>query len=260
MEKWGPQNMALRSAVISKVLRLEQTSSSALRAVFRIFKPNSKTLGNTSSALPFKAKIDILYDLEELDSTQYSHLIKLMEIRNQFAHNPNATSFSCFEEINKDIFKYLLRHSPEELKKEDIEKQLLAAFNELFMVTAGNLLAIEIEYGNGLRKQLRQHVNDAVVENLDQIWKKAMDKMKGEQMPIYQYLSLTTDEETLDSFYNYFRIAMHEYGSDVLSKVDIDKMDVFKTKEHLKETLARMKKEKKIAAEEIDSESKENSN
>jgi hypothetical protein len=173
-----------------------------------------------------------------------------MEIRNQFAHNPNAISLRCFEEINKDIYKYLLRHAPGELQKEDIETQLLAAFNELFKITAGNLLAIEIEYGNGLRKQLRQHVNDAVVENLDQIWRQAMDKMKGEQIPVYQFLSLTTDEETLDSFYNYFRIAMHEFGSEVLSKVDIEKKDIFKTKEHFKETLARVRKEKKIVTEE----------
>src|ERR1700733_14383622 len=97
MEQWEPQNMALRSAVISKVLRLEQTSSSALRAVFRMFKQDSKTLGNSSSALPFKSKIDLLYDLEELDKIEYTHLLKLMEVRNQFAHNPNAVSFRSFE-------------------------------------------------------------------------------------------------------------------------------------------------------------------
>jgi hypothetical protein len=247
MEKWGPQNMALRSSVISKVLRLEQTSSSALRAVFRIFKPNSKTLGNTSSALSFKAKIDILYDLEELELTSYNHLIKLMEIRNQFAHNPNAISFSCFEEINKDIFKYLLKHSPEELKKETIEGQLEGAFNELFKVTAGSLLVIEIEYDNGLRKQLRQHVNDAIVEKLDQIWAQAVEKMKSQPMPVYKFLSATTNEEQLDSFYNYFRIAMHEFGLAELNKVDIAKGEVFKSKESMREHVARLKKNDKLA-------------
>jgi len=252
MEKWEPQNMALRSAVISKVLRLEQTSSSALRAVWRIFKPNSKTLGNTSSALPFKAKIDILYDLEELDSTNYNHLIKLMEIRNQFAHNPNANSFSSFEEINKDIFKYLLKHRPQELEKEEIEKQLEGSFNELFKITAGNLLVIEIEYGNGLSKQLRQHANDAVVENLDQIWAQALEKTKSQQMPIYRFLNTTTDEEQLDSFYNYFRIAMLEFRSAELGKVDVAKGEVFKTKESIRDHIAWLKKDGKIANEEAD--------
>ncbi|RYE57025.1 MAG: hypothetical protein EOP48_06715 [Sphingobacteriales bacterium] len=255
MEKWGPQNMALRSAVISKVLRLEQTSSSALRAVWRIFKPNSKTLGNTSSALPFKAKIDILYDLEELDSINYHHLIKLMEIRNQFAHNPNAISFSSFEEINKDIFKYLLKYRPKELEKDDIEKQLEGSFNELFKITAGNLLVIEIEYANGLSKQLRQHTNDVVVENLDQIWAQALEKMKSQKMPIYRFLSTTTDENQLDSFYNYFRIAILEFRSAELGKIDVSKGEVFKTKVSMKEHLVWLKKTGKIEDDEIDTKS-----
>lgn len=256
MEKWGPQNMALRSAVISKVLRLEQTSSSALRAVWRIFKPNSKTLGNNSSALSFKAKIDILYDLEELDVTNYNHLIKLMEIRNQFAHNPNAISFSSFEEINKDVFKYLLKHRPQELEKEDIEKQLEGSFNELFKIAAGNLVVIEIEYGNGISKQLRQHANDAVVENLDHIWEKAVDMMKSKPMPVYRFLGTINDEEQLSSFYNYFQIAMLEFRSSQLAKVDISKGEVFKTKENMREHLARLKKEGKIPDDEIDTKSK----
>jgi hypothetical protein len=101
MQQWKPLNMKLRSSVIGQVLRLEQTSSSALKAILRLFKEQSKTLGNTSSALSFKSKIDLLLDLEEISKTEYSHLLKLMEIRNQFAHNPNAISFISFQTINK---------------------------------------------------------------------------------------------------------------------------------------------------------------
>ena len=65
MEKWTSLNMELRSFVISRVLRLEQTSSSLMKTILRLFKDDLKTLGNKSSALSFKSKIDLLYDLEE---------------------------------------------------------------------------------------------------------------------------------------------------------------------------------------------------
>lgn len=243
MEKWKPQNMALRSAVISKVLRLEQTSSSALRAIFRMFKQDSKTLGNSSSALPFKSKIDLLFDLEELEKAEYAHLLKLMEIRNQFAHNPNAVSFSSFETINKDIFNYLLRHCPDEVKNENPEIQLEGAFNHLFQLTAGKLMIIEVEYSGGIQKQLRQYVNDIVVKNMDHIWQKAMEKKKMEPIPAYKFFH-TVNEDDLDSFYNTFRLAMHEFTSAELGKIDIEKGEVFKAKESIEERLERIAKEK----------------
>ena len=92
MEELKSLNMELRSFVIGNVLRLEQTSTDALRAILRMFNENSKTLGNQSSAFSFKTKIDLLCDLGELEKTHYSHLLKLMEIRNQFAHNIKASS------------------------------------------------------------------------------------------------------------------------------------------------------------------------
>ncbi|SDE64993.1 hypothetical protein SAMN05216464_10893 [Mucilaginibacter pineti] len=240
MEKWKPQNMQLRSAVISKVLRLEQTSSSALRAIFRMFKQDSKTLGNSSSALPFKSKIDLLYDLEELSKTEYAHSLKLMEIRNQFAHNPNAVSFESFKEINNDIINYLLRNCPGDLEKEDVETKLVGAFNHLFQITAGKLMIIEVEYSGGIRKQIRQHVNDIIVKNIDHIWKQAMEKKKMQPKPIYQIFQ-TIDDDELDSFYNSFRIAMYEFSSAELAKIDIEKGEVFKVKETIEEQIEQKK-------------------
>ncbi|HOH23426.1 MAG TPA: hypothetical protein PLH70_07995 [Bacteroidales bacterium] len=107
MKKWELLNMELRSWDIGQALRLEQTSNNLMRAILRMCKENPKILGNQSSALSFKSKNDLLCDIEEIDSTEYSHLLKMMEIRNQFSHNPNAISFESLDEINPQINKYL---------------------------------------------------------------------------------------------------------------------------------------------------------
>lgn len=245
MEKWKPLNMELRSWAISQVLRLEQTSSSALRAIMRMFKSDSKTLGNQSSALPFKSKIDLLFDLEEIDKTEYSHLIKLMEIRNQFAHNPDAISFVEFDNINPDINKYLLKNCPKDLEKEkNTELKLRSIFSELFKQTAGKLLSIEIDYTSGIEKEMRKHINDKVVENLEGIWQKALERNKTNKIATPRLFLMDSIDSDIENFYSDFRITMSEYMIDELKQLEGKEKTIFKQKETFKERIAKRNKEK----------------
>lgn len=246
MEKWEPLNMEIRSWVISQVLRLEQTSSSLMKAILRMFKENSKTLGNQSSALSFKSKIDLLYDLEEIDKNYYNHLLKMMEIRNQFAHNSNATSFVALDNINPDINKYLEKYIPAEIEQDaDREIKLKGAFGDLFKKTAGRLLVLEIEYTRGIEKDILKHVNHQIVENIDAIWKNALEKQKEDyQITPIQYM-LTGNSNQLESFYSNFKMSVSEYAIEELGKIGGDKlMQVFKQKETIKDTLEKIDKEK----------------
>jgi hypothetical protein len=232
MEKWQPLNMKLRSWAISHVLRLEQTSSSALRAILRMFKSDSKTLGNQSSALPFKSKIDLLFDLEEITKTEYSHLLKLMEIRNQFAHNPNATSFSELDKINPDISKYLLKHCPADIEEElDLEKKLKSIFVELFKQTACKLLSIEIEYTSGIHKEMRRFINDKIVENIDHIWTTAIERNKERKSRIPRLYLLGYDENEVEEFYSDFRISLNEFSLKELKEIEGKEATILKQKE-----------------------------
>lgn len=232
MEKWNPLNMQLRSWVISHVLRLEQTSSSALRTIFRLFNENSKTLGNQSSALSFKSKIDLLLDLEEITKTEYSHLLKLMEIRNQFAHNPNATSFESLDNINSDINKYLLKYENEKADKtQPMEARLKTIFNELFQLTVGKLLVIQFEYSKGMEKEMRKHLNDKIVENIDNIWQEALSRNKDRKSETPTIFFLNNGEKEIEGFYLDFKIVMGEFAQSELKKIEGDKIKtVFKQK------------------------------
>lgn len=247
MEKWMPLNMELRSWVISHLLRLEQTSSSLIRAILRMFNENSKTLGNQSSALSFKAKVDLLYDLEEIDKEHYNHLLKLMEIRNQFAHNHSAISFEAFDTINPDINKYLEKNIPKEVDKDtDRETKLKAAFTEMFAKVAGKLLVLEIEYTQGITKDIQKYVNHRVVENLDAIWQDALERSKADEVfsPI-QYM-MTGDTSQLDVFYSSFKISMSEFALKEMQELQGDNLKkVFKPKETTEETRARIKAQRK---------------
>jgi hypothetical protein len=241
MEKWKPLNMEVRSWAISHVLRLEQTSISALKAILRMFKTDSKTLGNQSSALQFKSRIDLLFDLEEIDKTEYNHLIKLMEIRNQFAHNPNAISFSEFDKINPEINRYLLKHCPADLENEnDIEIKLKSVFVELFKNTAAKLLSIEIEYTNGIEREMRRFINDKIVENVDKIWTNAIERKIERNSNIPRLYLLESNENEVEDFYNDFRIAMTEFSLQELNKLEGKENTIFKQKEAIKERIERV--------------------
>ena len=246
MEKWEPLNMELRSWAIAQVLRLEQTSSSAIRAILRMFNEKSKTLGNQSSALPFRSKIDLLLDLEEIDKNEYAQLIKLMEVRNQFAHNPKAISFEILDRINPDINKFLIRFDTiPSTESATRENRLKTAFSELFKVTAGKLLLIEIEYGNGIQKEMRKHLNDKIVEGMDQIWENAMKRNKEGKITSPTLFFMQGNENEIEDFYMAFKIAMGEFTIAEMDKIKGDKLNtVFKQKETIEETLTRKKKHK----------------
>jgi len=74
-------NIELRSYVLDLALSIEDLSTEIVKSLLRKIKPNSKTLGNKSSSLSIKNKIDILYDLEDFDKKTYNKLLRFLEIK-----------------------------------------------------------------------------------------------------------------------------------------------------------------------------------
>lgn len=239
--------MELRSWVIGQVLRLEQTSSSVIRTILRMFNENSKTLGSQSSSLSFKSKIDLLYDLKEIDNTEYNHLIKMMEIRNQFAHNSNAISFESLDEINPQINKYLEKISISISDKQITrESKLKLIFGEIFKLCAGKLMVIEIEYTKGLEKEFRKYINDIVVENIDKIWENAVKRHLTSELSTPTLFFMNSPEKHIENFYLDFRLAMAEFSQAELDKIEDNQLSiVYKQKETIEESIEKKRKEKK---------------
>jgi len=244
MKKWNPLNMEVRTMVISHVLRLEETSSTAIKAMLRMFNKKSKTLGNQSSALSFKSKMDLLYDLEELDDKTYKHSIKMMEIRNQFAHNADAVSFESLDGINPEINKYLLNNAPKKVDESlSREQQLRTVFKDLFVICAGRLMTIEQEYVEGMEKEMRRFINDKVVTNIDEIWKNAQVNYRKNVRFLGLPIKIMDHSSGIDDFYTDFKMALHQYSLDELKKLDGNIAQVFKQKKTIDEIVAELEKD-----------------
>ena len=99
-------NIDLRKDILEASLEIEDLLSKLLITLLRIKKSDDKskikTLGHTGSPLSFRTKVDLLYDIDIFNKTQYTHFILFMEIRNQFIHNLDADSFDVvMPRVNK---------------------------------------------------------------------------------------------------------------------------------------------------------------
>lgn len=224
MKKWEPLNMSLRSKVIGQVIRLEQMSSSVLKVIFRMAKNDSKTLNNGSSSLTFKTKIDVLLDLEEINNEEYKNLIKLMEIRNQFAHNPYASSFESLDQFLPGIKNYLLKSYSSEINS-DSETELKKSFEKIYEISLLKLYTIELEYTKGIEIDINRHINNLLYENLDILWERAKSEYLEKKIEFPKYPKFNNDITTL----NTFQLAFKEKISDFrINKLSITGEDYFK--------------------------------
>ncbi len=104
--------MEIKKNILEQTLNLKYRANFIITYALGLIKRDSKTLGNKSSSLSFKTKIDILYDLEELDKKKYTDLIKQMEIRNQFIHNSATSKFEELQEDYPELIAYLVKNYP----------------------------------------------------------------------------------------------------------------------------------------------------
>jgi hypothetical protein len=107
-----------RVEMLNLSLHMERLSSIFLAALFRIDMSESKSFGNTSSALSFNQKITLLSDIKAIPKDSKKKFEYFMSIRNQFMHNIDADNYiNCFKFL--DFGDAFLRLYPSEL--EDLE-------------------------------------------------------------------------------------------------------------------------------------------
>lgn len=163
MPKKRTLNIELRGFILQHTIRQEYLTSEILKAILRILKNKTKTLGNTSSSLSFKNKVDLLHDLGDIADEDYKHFEKLLEIRNQFAHNSNCNSFIKLREEKPDYTKYIL--SKFNNTETDDEKRMLASYILLFKRCHKILIEIKRSYNHGLLIDLERFQSYEVLNN-----------------------------------------------------------------------------------------------
>jgi len=174
-------NIQLRSIILEHALHLEFHSREIIFYILRTFKEEPKTLGNQGSSLSYKTKIDILYDLDEITSDQYTALIKQMEIRNQFIHNYDIDTFSDLIEDKPEFKKYLDRNYKKEI--DDIEKRYFAGYLDLYNHCSAWLIMLRQQFRAGVTKAYEKFIDHSLITQFDEVLaladKKYLKKKKG---------------------------------------------------------------------------------
>lgn len=244
MSKWKDLNMPLRNFVLSHAIRQEQTSSEIIKALLRILKPKTKTLSNKSSSLSFKNKIDLLYDMEELSNEEYNHILKFMEIRNQFIHNHECSSFIKLGESNPDLTKYLKKYFPNEIQDE--EKSLLKSYEQLFIVCQGRLLVMEREFTAGITADYEKYVANQLYNRFDEVIEKAKQKLRenNAKRKLAFIPTLDNGQSSIDSFILALNLTISETRIEILDELEGEKnmTKAFKRKISIDELLKKSSK------------------
>lgn len=125
-------NTQLRIEILDIALNLEQNVNTLLLVLLSIENPKRKAITNKSGNLSFKNKIDLLFDLDILNSNEHRSLLLLMEFRNQFLHNIECDSFEkAVRILGADKQKKLLNF--DDLKDhKDKESQYKHAYRNLY--------------------------------------------------------------------------------------------------------------------------------
>ncbi len=132
----------LRLLVVGKSLAIESELSKVLRMFFRIDHSDSKTLGFKGSALSFKNKIDILFDLGFIDKVLYPKFQMFMELRNQIMHNIEIDSMTkaSLQSRTRNKLAILLKETNSIDQDTDVEE-----LSEKDLRSAFKILSLDLE-------------------------------------------------------------------------------------------------------------------
>jgi hypothetical protein len=163
-------NTELRGFILQHAIRQEFLTSEILKFIFRILKNKTKTLDNNSSSLTFRNKIDLLHDLGDITDGDYKDFTKILEIRNQFAHNAKCISFIQLQNEKPEITLYLGKNFAN--NESNIETRLLKSYISLFKKCHRILCEIKKSYHYGFLIELEKFQSYELLHNRFDDWVK----------------------------------------------------------------------------------------
>ncbi|TVZ47449.1 hypothetical protein [Olleya sp. Hel_I_94] len=148
------QDFKYRQLAIEKTLKIESITSFLIKNIIGLaLNQETKTLSNKSSSLSLKSKIDLLYDCKKITKEEYSSLLHIISIRNQFAHNYDCQRFEDLPQFISGIDKPLLKYC--ESPSTDLNANLENGFNKMVEKIMESLKILFDELINDLKRQKR---------------------------------------------------------------------------------------------------------
>jgi hypothetical protein len=191
----------LRLYIIEHTLHIETLISEAIGALLGIEYNNSKSFGFGSSSLSFNQKVQIIQDIEGLESEMTKKLTCLMNIRNKFAHVQEIESFdnlfdltSNGSEIKKQLVKWYTLDEKED-NDEEYKYRFFKLAEEitqmLFMLqvttkTKNGVQEVEKQFQAGNLQSYMEVISE--MENSEEIKERVMQRTaeKLSQLDIYK--------------------------------------------------------------------------
>ena len=143
-----------RILVLEYSLTLELMASFALAFLLDIKyseTSESKSLGNSSSALSFNQKVNLLLDNKSITQEERLKLEAFMNIRNQFIHNVHANSYENAIKGITGLKNRLSKFYPELFNNADLEHSIEKCIRKLF----SDCLSILAEFKGGKENKLK---------------------------------------------------------------------------------------------------------
>ena len=116
---------ANRQLAIEKTLIIEALTSKLIKHLLGLeLEGKTKSLDNKSSSISLKSKIDLLSDAGKIDKGNYTNLLHIISIRNQFAHNFECNNFEDLPKFIDGIDKPLLQNclTPTKVLEDDLRE------------------------------------------------------------------------------------------------------------------------------------------
>lgn len=170
-----------RMKVLQIALFFESFLSNIIAALLDIDFESSNTLGNKSSALPLKTKVDLLMDMRSFKNEDKVKFQKFMEIRNQFMHNFHANSYeNCIKNI-KGSGEWLLKNYKQsydldlELK---YEKSIECLMYDLISTTIELTKKVKEKYEKSAKSEVIEKFFEALKQNLEDVTQQFDEEIK----------------------------------------------------------------------------------
>ncbi len=149
------ENLSPRAFTVEMSVKIEHILNVIMAQLLAVKHEDTKSFGNSSQALSFNAKANLLLDLNYLNKEQRLKFQIFMEIRNKFAHIHSVDTFEkCFEQTNS--YNQLKKLFGIDQEGECLEKDMEYMFIALSMDIAMTLNKIKDRIHNEMAVKYTQ--------------------------------------------------------------------------------------------------------
>jgi hypothetical protein len=190
------KELSSRTFVVEMSVNIEYQLNSIVCQLLEVKSEETRSFGDSSHALSFNAKANLLLDLNYLNKEQRQKFQIFMEVRNKFAHILFVDTFEkCFSLTNN--YNQLKKLFGIEENSDDLEKDMEYMF-----------ISLSLDISNNLKEINSKILSEMVVKYTQRRFTEAVKSKKEEYI-----LKNPSNKKAVNDFIEYIK-------ADLLNEVD----------------------------------------